>query len=161
MTYPSYVHGTKCLARPGAKPSKLFTPSPESSASASRPSNGKLGHVERLVEKDRRLLPSLLLVTPVRELGRHAGVDVRARRRIAQQLDGVRRVAEDVLQATTCHVVPSQDTTARVVDAARKQSLLHGLGDVEEMSPHGALGLGGAAGDDCLHDGRVLRDGRG
>ena len=35
--------------------------------------HGELRHVERLVEEDAGLLPRLLLVSPVRELGRHAG----------------------------------------------------------------------------------------
>ena len=52
----------------------------------------------------------------------------------------------------------SKDTTARVVDAPGKQALLHRLGHVEEVGAHGALGLGGTAGDDGRHDGCVLRN---
>ncbi len=42
-----------------------------------RPFHRQIGHVVRLVVEDARPLPGELLVPPVRELGRDAGVDVR------------------------------------------------------------------------------------
>ena len=44
----------------------------------------QVGHVVRLVVEDARLLPGELLVAPVRELRRHAGVDVRPGLRVAE-----------------------------------------------------------------------------
>ena len=41
MTYPSGLHGTKCLARSPVNPSKLLTARSESSLSASGPSTAR------------------------------------------------------------------------------------------------------------------------
>ena len=59
----------------------------ESRFSASGPFDREIGHVVRLVEEDAGRLPGLLLVAPVRELGRDARVDVRPSLRVAQELD--------------------------------------------------------------------------
>ena len=91
------------------------------------------------------------------------GEDVRARLRVAQQLDRALDRSEQVLKAPLTHVDPSvswsQDAAARLVDAPGKQSLLHRVGDVEQVLAHRRLGLVRLPGDDRLDDRGVLGDG--
>ncbi len=51
------------------------------------PFDQQVGHMIGLVEQDAGLLPGPLLVTPVGEFRRHAGIDVWSGRLVAQQVD--------------------------------------------------------------------------
>ena len=71
-----------------------------------RPFHRQIVHVVRLVEEDARLLPGLLLVAPVRVLGRHPRKHVGPGRVVAQQLDRALGRVEQVLETPITHVDP-------------------------------------------------------
>jgi hypothetical protein len=68
-----------------------------------RPLHVHIGHVVRLVEQDRGLAPGALFVSPVRELRRHDGIDVRAGLRLAQQFHWTADGLQHVLEALVTH----------------------------------------------------------
>ena len=71
-------------------------------------------HVVREIEEDAGLLPGSLLVAPVREFRRHPGVDVRPRRRVAEELDGVPGCGQQVFETPMAHVaLPSLSGSIR------------------------------------------------
>ena len=72
-----------------------------------RPAHEQVDHVVRLVEQDRGLAPRPLLAAPVGELVRDDRIDVGADLRVAQQLDGVARGVEQLLEVAGRHGVLS------------------------------------------------------
>jgi hypothetical protein len=68
--------------------------------------HGQVVHVVREVEEDAGLLPRSLLVAPVREFRRHAGIHVRARLRVAKQLHRASGRRQHVFEAPRTHVSP-------------------------------------------------------
>ena len=68
-----------------------------------RAGDEEVHHVVGLVVEHGGLAPGDLLAPPVRELRRHDGVDVRPELRVAQHLDGVPLLVEQLLEIA-CHV---------------------------------------------------------
>ena len=105
MTPPLDAVGTNCFAVLTGKFAKLLMPVSRQQLQRVGSRHEEVHHVVRLVEEHGGLAPRLLLATPVRELGRHDGVDVGSELRVAQVLDGVPRLIEHFLQVAG-HVVP-------------------------------------------------------
>ncbi len=78
------------------------------------PLHRQVVHMVREVEEDTGLLPRSLLVSPVRELGRHSRIDVRPRLRVAEQLDRALGSRQDVFEAPMTHsALPSLSGSIR------------------------------------------------
>ena len=120
--------------------------------------HGQLGHVERLVEEDARVLPGELLVPPVRELGRDSRIDVRPGLGVAQQLDGVVRRREHVFQASRHHVsfVVRGHRGSRLSMPPGRSPWRRAWATLKRWVRMAFSACVGIAGDDGLDDRRVL-----
>ncbi len=103
MMRPSGLTATYCLALPGVKVAKLLTARRCSSPSGVWPAEEQVGHVMGLVEQRAALPPGGLLAAPVAELRPHRE-GVRARLRVAQELDCATGALDRCLQAVFAHL---------------------------------------------------------
>ena len=122
ITYPSWLHDDELL--------RLVHPEvlePVDAEVGEQPDHVRaldleVGHVVRLVEEGARLHPGDLLVPPVRELGRHRGVDVRPDLRVARHLHRAAGRLQLLFQALVTHVLATSFVDARRSRGARRVS---------------------------------------
>jgi hypothetical protein len=66
----------------------------------------QVDHVMALVVQHRRLTPGDRFAAPVGELGRYDRIDVGSELRVPEQLDGVPRLVQQLLQVLRAHLPP-------------------------------------------------------